>query len=368
MCAKDCSEQSSAALLRCRASSADEAERLRTLYRDEAKMFGPLLVYRRCRRRDRWFQVVVPSTMAMHTLLVETSGLLESLTHLFEHVLRVPRVGGALAQPSSPTPSAALQLAVIACLRVAMDAGLLCSSSVAGRELVPALSSIGLQGSALSLSAAFLLGQTATLAGKSCRAAVCLLIVGVARASGCSFACRLLAKRWPGFVGVARRAAFGATYLVGTLAGLLAVLPLPIAAHGVARALDSLTQQAQRLRSPALWILARRCWRYWPGRGGPALGLGSSPGVTGRQWDVPVEVMVPLELCCPITLQLLYEPVLLHGDVFERSALELWLRRSPRHPLRSDIAADTEELQPALAMAQVCQDFATEHRLKIVHE
>jgi len=81
-------------------------------------------------------------------------------------------------------------------------------------------------------------------------------------------------------------------------------------------------------------------------------------------WEIPGGLDVPHELCCPITWQLLYEPVLLHGDVFERAALETWLRRKPRHPLRADVAAHPDEVQPVEDFRRLCCAFAEQHALR----
>lgn len=275
----------------------------------------------------------------------------------------MPTASKAARRHPSKSPSAALQFIVMAVVRCAMDAGLVCPSSVGSRELAPAMSSMSIQGSALSLCAAFLFAQGATLIGKGLQFLVSSMLFRAARLSSSSFVWRHVARRWPAQSQALSWLTVGTLRVVSTLAGLMALLPLPMAACGLAHGLDALTQRAQRLHTPALWVLAQRCSGRQPRGVAPQIGQ----DVTYK-WEVPEDLSVPLELCCPITLQLLHDPVLLHGDVFERVAMEAWLRRSSRHPLRADVAADLKELRPAQEMALVCQEFAREHGLSAVRD
>lgn len=254
------------------------------------------------------------------------------------------------------TPLSTLQFFFAAAVRYAADSGRVCLTNIPKDELVPPVSSLNLQCSALSVVGAFVLGRALSFAGRRVRASVQILLRLAARLTGMAFALRLAEHRSPSVVAFVSRLSLGISWLVGTSIGAsVALVPVPASTYQLARSLDELTQQAQRLRMPVSRLLFRRACRYWrPWLGGCKSDFGS----VHWWWEYPDDLDVPHDLCCPITWQLLAEPVALHGDVFERGALEAWLERTPRHPLRADVVAHLDEVQPAEDMATLCRHFA----------
>jgi hypothetical protein len=54
--------------------------------------------------------------------------------------------------------------------------------------------------------------------------------------------------------------------------------------------------------------------------------------------DITASIDGPLELCCPITLLLFQDPVkTLHGQTYERAAIEDWLESKSTDPMTGDI-------------------------------
>lgn len=349
-------------------------------------------MWQRCRGRDQWFQMVVPTTMVLHALVIEPLGLLDLYGRFVVRVLTVAsdfaadpmfsdlctasatwaqhafvNVKNSSHSEASRPASPAFQLAVMAITRGATDAGWLYPATVRNDLLIPPRSALGLQGSALCLAATFVLGQTATFVSRSVRSAVQRAGSRVARLSGLALIAARLQRspRLSRTVAAATAAATALVAAVSSIVGFVALLPLPHVSHMIARTLDGLTQQAQRLRSSLFLLLLRHCWHCWIGYWRLGKGRGRRTVARGWQWQVPDAVMVPHELCCPITLQLLAQPVVLHGDVFERSALQQWLRRSVRHPLRADTAAHRDEIRSAEGMESVCHAFAAQRGLSV---
>ena len=73
----------------------------------------------------------------------------------------------------------------------------------------------------------------------------------------------------------------------------------------------------------------------------------------------------PVELCCPITWDLMDDPVLAvaDGHTYERSAIENHLRQSrrPRSPKTNEIMT-TQQLIPNVAIRAMCRDFQEQER------
>lgn len=365
-------------------------QHLRDLYRAEERCRVPSTTWKRCRGRDLWFQTVVPTAMVLHALVIEPLGLLDLYGRFVVRVFTVASdcavdpmfsdMCAALAswadrvlanaksagQPKARRPSApTFRFAVMAFARGATDAGWLYPATVRQGVLVPPMSALGLQGSVLCLSATFVLGQTATLVCRSFRSGAWLAVLLVARFSGLAHAATRL-QQLPHLsrtVVAAAAAAKALATVASSAMGLAALLPLPHVAHRIARALDNLTQQAQRLRTSLFSLVLRHSWRCWIGYLPFGKGRSRRTVARGWRWQVPDAVMVPHELCCPITWQLFTQPVILHGDVFERSALERWLRKSARHPLRADVAAYGDDVRSAEGMETVCHAFAAQRGL-----
>lgn len=330
--------------------------------------------------------MVVPTSMVLHALVIEPLGLLDLYGRFVVRALTISSdfavdpafsdlcaaaatwaqrafVNVKYAGPASPT----FQLAVMTITRGATDAGWLYPATVRNDVLIPPMSLLGLQGSALCLATTFVLGQTANVVSRSVRSAVQRAVSRIARLSGLAFITARLQRspRLSRTVAAGTAAATSLVAVLSSIVGLVALLPLPPVSHMIARTLDGLTQQAQRLRSSLFLVLLRHSWHCWIGYWRLGKGRGRRTAPRGWQWQVPDAVTVPHELCCPITLQLLAQPVLLHGDVFERSALEQWLRRSVRHPLRADSAAHRDEIRSAEGMESVCHAFAAQQGLSV---
>eukprot|EP01062_Namystynia_karyoxenos_P011956 TRINITY_DN14294_c0_g1_i1.p1 TRINITY_DN14294_c0_g1~~TRINITY_DN14294_c0_g1_i1.p1 ORF type:complete len:360 (+),score=117.70 TRINITY_DN14294_c0_g1_i1:80-1081(+) len=106
--------------------------------------------------------------------------------------------------------------------------------------------------------------------------------------------------------------------------------------------LAAASRRSIRHGQPLLWTLVR----------------GRSRGAEAQRWSVPDAVPVPDALRCPVTLELFCHPCVLHGQVFERDAIEEWLLRRGAHPLAADRPAAVDELAPATQMEQLCHRFA----------
>mmetsp|Transcript_67855 Transcript_67855/g.122233 ORF Transcript_67855/g.122233 Transcript_67855/m.122233 type:complete len:374 (-) Transcript_67855:221-1342(-) len=76
-------------------------------------------------------------------------------------------------------------------------------------------------------------------------------------------------------------------------------------------------------------------------------------------WEGPdVDDGVPHDLLCPITGQLFAKPVVLHGTVFEESAIKRWVAFSCRHPILRDISCCLEDVKPARDVEALCHRIA----------
>lgn len=147
-------------------------------------------------------------------------------------------------------------------------------------------------------------------------------------------------------------------WALGTCIGAaISLIAVPIFAQRSAVDLDRLSQKAQRLRLPFCMLCFKYCLQSWFPH---SLQNSHLPHEYWR-WKVPDCVDIPLELCCPITWQLLAQPVILHGDVFECAALVTWLRQTPRHPLRADVSACLDEVRLASECSELCCAFAEWH-------
>jgi len=324
---------------------ADAGELLRQQYRKEEKARCSTPVFKRCRTCDRWYHLVVP----MAKIATDTLGVF----HFMDRLTGRGLFGCWSAYVGRPTVP--VQLTLMAALRISVDAGWFCPEGKAGSRS-PVLSSLNLQGSALSVLGSFLLSQTLCVVGQSVRAWLQAVLHAMAQLSGSTLLLRVMFSRWPGPAAAIRNSAVHAAWAAGTLLGLSSgLLPLPVLAHAGAHALDELEQQAQRLRMPVLSLFVRRCYWRWRPR------VPRREGSEAWLWDLPEGVEVPHELCCPITWGLMANPVVLHGEVFERCTLERWLLRCPRHPLRSDVLVHMDEIQPAEDMARLCRAFAEMH-------
>jgi len=82
-------------------------------------------------------------------------------------------------------------------------------------------------------------------------------------------------------------------------------------------------------------------------------------------WDDPEDVVVPIDLLCPITNALFVSPVVLHGTVFEESAVRRWVEATSRHPTLQGIWCATSELEPAQDVANLCSRFGAAHGLQL---
>jgi len=309
----------------------------------------------------------------LYNLFIETSPLPMLLSRVAERfVERGTTVG--YDGDSRYTPLSTLEFFFAAAVRYAADSGRVCLTNIPKDELVPPLGALNLQCSGLSLAAAFVFGRALSFAGRRVRDSVQILLRLAARLTGMGFALAFAGKRWPTVVTGVSKLALGISWLVGTSIGAsVALVPVPASTHQLARSLDELTQQAQRLRVPVARLLLLRFWRYWRPARGRFVGYGwlrtggdhsavaafaADSGGKPWRWEYPDDLEVPHDLCCPITWQLLADPVVLHGDVFERGALEVWLQKTPRHPLRADTPAHLDEMQAAEAMARLCFSFA----------
>jgi hypothetical protein len=256
-----------------------------------------------------------------------------------------------------------LRLGRMACVRYLFDAGWMCRSSVAGDQLLPASSLLSIQGSCLSIGVSLLMGHTLAVTAQLARASVYVSLQLMMRLTGCFRALRLAQMRWPSFSHYVRYFARHTAWVFATaIGGAMSLVSVTLFTRKSVVDMDGLTQKAQRLHLPFSLVCLRYCLYAWL----PAKFQKNKLDREYWCWQVPGDVDVPLELCCPITWQLLSQPVLLHGDVFECKALMTWLRQKPRHPLRADVAACSDEVQPASDLGKLCCAFAEKHGAQAV--
>ena len=85
--------------------------------------------------------------------------------------------------------------------------------------------------------------------------------------------------------------------------------------------------------------------------------------------EITTSIDGPIELCCPITLQLFRDPVkTLHGQTYERTAVEDWLESKSTDPMTGDILKikalfPEDEMKHEATLRPVCSehDEATRH-------
>ncbi|KAK9804612.1 hypothetical protein WJX73_008315 [Symbiochloris irregularis] len=105
---------------------------------------------------------------------------------------------------------------------------------------------------------------------------------------------------------------------------------------------------------------------------------GLQPHVWSRKEGLVPMVAMPDELAdafdechdmlCPITQGLIVEPVVLHGKVYERWAITLWLKKGRGVPHSPMTQATVRDLQPCAELAQVLEQCRKQYHLKVIWE
>lgn len=78
-----------------------------------------------------------------------------------------------------------------------------------------------------------------------------------------------------------------------------------------------------------------------------------------------VELNLPEQFCCPITLQLPVQPVLLHGTLFEKAVIKNWVIQRGSHPCSRRVVC-VDEIQEHPQLSQLIHQWARHHHGEIM--
>ena len=67
-----------------------------------------------------------------------------------------------------------------------------------------------------------------------------------------------------------------------------------------------------------------------------------------HQYNVPALADIPGVFCCPISRELMVDPVVLHGIIYERSCIEEWVQRN---------GTDVYHTPAEMKMIEACADL-----------